>query len=410
MRGLLLAALLLASNVASADVLFRWGCGGEPWTHIKWSLYVPEGYTDAEVWALRGNLWTNVKEHNHPDCVWVDEVVVDGEADRFHPAIVNVDTNATEWTYSIDRGRVEREGGTLFIYGDGEGGDALLDLTIAGLTEEYVVPFREEPRCEVYAGVDCLGYRQDGGYDLIYYSDEDTTVVPVEVLLTYYEDTEPYQIGSGSRYDSALYRVRRWNTALERDRIYIRFVLKEVWAVPFTDLRQGESFTRSRPVDIGLGRGYTYPNTCGVARPNTKFNDAGFAFANCFINTDLHELGHVVGLAHGPNNNGYPRNGYIFPEFGHGDYNQCKGGRTDDIMSYGDKTHFYNSTMTCKERFGYDWDHGDAGDRNRADSAYHWNRIRYDLSLIHDEHAKKSPATARLKRLPVDDDRPLIVD
>ena len=116
-------------------------------------------------------------------------------------------------------------------------------------------------------------------------------------------------------------------------------------------------------------------------------------------------------MAHGPNNSGYPREGYIFPEFGHGDYNQCKGGRTDDIMSYGDKTHFYNSTQDCADRFDYYTDRGlPAGDRFRADSAYHWNRIRYDLSLIHDEHAKESPASARLRVVPLDDDRPLIID
>ena len=94
----------------------------------------------------------------------------------------------------------------------------------------------------------------------------------------------------------------------------------------------------------------------------------------------------MVGLAHGPNNVAYARSGYIFPEFGHGDYDLCRNGRTDDIMSYGDKTHFYNSTMTCAERFGPEWSETPAGDRFRADSAYHWNRIRYNLSLIHDEH------------------------
>jgi hypothetical protein len=406
MKSLIALLLTLSSFSATADVLFRQGCGGEPFSHIKWEVYVPEGYTDRQLWADR-SLWTVAKTPNHPDCTYFDAVTVTGEADRIRPALVDIDTNATEFTVEIDRGRVEREGTTLYVYGDGDVSDA--ELLIDG--EQYWIPFREEPRCDISGGYDCMGYRQNGSYDLIYYGDEDTTIVNVEVLISIYEDTdEPYQIGGGSRYDSALLRVQKWNTALERDRIYVRFVLKEVWVTPYTDLRQGESFTRSRPVDIGLGIGYTYINTCGVAYPNRSFRRAGFGFSNCDTRTDLHELGHVIGLAHGPNNSSNPASGYIFPDFGHGDYDQCKGGRTDDIMAYGDKSHFFNSTMTCSERFGFDWDTGDAGDRNRADSAYHWNRIRYDLSLIHDEHNKKDPAEARSRGLAVDDDRPLIID
>ena len=145
-----------------------------------------------------------------------------------------------------------------------------------------------------------------------------------------------------------------------------------------------------------------------MAYPNRTYRQAGFGFANCFITTDLHELGHVVGLAHGPNNSSNPAEGYVFPEFGHGDYDQCRGGRTDDIMSYGDKSHFYNSLITCAERFGPEWSDAPAGDRYRADSAYHWNRIRYDLSLIHDEHkgVNIAPAGVRPNAQPL----PLILD
>lgn len=410
MRLLLTSLLLMLPSLASADVLFRSGCGGEPHSHIKWSIYVPEGYSNAEVWRLRDQIWTVEKEYNHPDCVWVDDVVIDGEADRFTEATVDIDTNATEWDYELDRGSARREGNVLFVRGDGVGDYAALTLTVAGRTDEYLVPFREEPVCTVDGGYDCLGYRQQGGEYLIYYGEDDTTVVPVEVLLTYYErGSEPYQLGSGSRYESAMRRVAQWNTALERDRIYIRFVLKEVWVTPYTDLRQGEGFTRGRPVDIGLGRGYTYPNSCGVAYPNRRFRQAGFAFSNCFNNTDLHELGHIVGLAHGPNNVANAGVGYIFPEFGHGDYDLCRNGRTDDIMSYGDKSHFYNSTMTCAERFGPEWSETPAGDRYRADSAYHWNRVRYNLSLIHDEHnSGVSVPTASFRT--AEDPLPLIWD
>ncbi len=59
---LILSALLLLSPMVSADVLFRSGCGGEPHSHIKWSIYVPEGYRDAEVWRLRDQIWTVEKD------------------------------------------------------------------------------------------------------------------------------------------------------------------------------------------------------------------------------------------------------------------------------------------------------------------------------------------------------------
>ena len=406
MRALLALILTTSATLASADELFRWGCGGEPWSHIKWEVYVPEGTTNP--WNR--SVWRVTKEPNHPDCVWVDDVVIEGEADRFTEATVEVVTNATEWDYEIDRGTGRREGHLLFVRGDGDADYSILTLTIAGRTEEHLIPFREEPRCEVFGGVDCVGYLQQGGYSLIYYGDEHPNVVDVEVLITHYDRDadEPVRVHEGYAYEQSLKRVAKWNAIVAKDDIRIRFVLKEVWRWDNTDLRAGERFTRSRPVDIGLGRGTTYPNTCGVAYPNTRFTQAGFGFSNCFETTDLHELGHVVGLAHGPNNSSYPHEGYIFPEFGHGDYNQCNA-RTDDIMSYGSKDHFFNSSLSCAERFGSRYDSTPAGDRFRADSAYHWNRIRYDLSLIHDEHAKESPASARL-RIVEEDNRPLVID
>ena len=360
------------------------------------------------------------EETDSEECGYIPpslEVSIDNTyGDRFRPVVVTVDYRVqgepAEWTFHAEAGRaVKVDDNTLHIFGTGEGNSVDFSLEING--ESFLYQLKKEPRCTVEDSTDCLGYRQLGNWPLIYYSEDDTDVVDVEVLLTYYGDLEsPVQVFEDDpRYQDAVSRVQIWNNMVARDDIYIRFIVKEVWRTPYRDLRQGESFTRSRPVDIGLGRGTTYPDTCGVAYPNTKFSKAGFGFSDCQYSTDLHELGHVVGLAHGPNNSSYPAEGYIFPEFGHGDYDQCIGGRTDDIMSYGDKRHFYNSRQDCADRFDHESDRGiPAGDRFRADSAYHWNRIRYDLSLIHDEHATKSPATARLNRLSVDDDRPLIVD
>lgn len=398
-------------------------CGWNPPPYGELSdAFCEEPYTLVSVYHDGEYGFYEEREADVEECGYIPpslEVTIDNTyGDRFRPVIVTVTYTVqgepAEWTYEVEMGRaVKVDDNTLHIYGDGSGDSVDFNLQIN--EESFLYQLKREPRCSIEYdsvgyGTDCLGYRQQGGWDLVYYGEGDQLVVPVEVLLTYYErDTEPYQLLSGSRYESALRRVEGWNTALESDRIYIRFVLKEVWVTPYIDLREGERFTRSRPVDIGLGRGTTYPKTCGVAYPNRRFDRAGFGFSNCAGATDLHELGHVVGLAHGPNNSAYPDDGYVFPEFGHGDYDQCKGGRTDDIMSYGDKTHFYNSTMSCAERFGPEWSETPAGDRYRADSAYHWNRIRYDLALINDEHNAKNPAVARLL-LQSEDGRPLIID
>ena len=80
-------------------------------------------------------------------------------------------------------------------------------------------------------------------------------------------------------------------------------------------------------------------------------------------------------------------------------------------MSYGSyDNHFYNSELKCCDTHpdrNYSCGQS-AGDRNRADSAYHWNRIRYDLALINDEHNAKNPAVAR--SFSEREERPVIID
>ena len=123
--------------------------------------------------------------------------------------------------------------------------------------------------------------------------------------------------------------------------------------------------------------------------------------SKCDIYTDLHEIGHSVGLAHGPENQAYQKSGYIFPEFGHGWNNIC--GHYDDIMSYGYSGYFHtNSSLFCSDVFSY---YGliPAGYRDMTDTAYAINRIRYDVSLVNNEDYEEAselrPVRVQARRL-----------
>ena len=110
------------------------------------------------------------------------------------------------------------------------------------------------------------------------------------------------------------------------------------------------------------------------------------SMSNCDIYTDLHEMGHSVGLAHGPENQYNEKRGYIFPDFGHGYNDICS--TTDDLMSYGREGYFHsNETLLCNDIFSGP-EGVPAGDRSFSDTAYSLNRVRYDVSLIHNDNVE----------------------
>jgi len=97
----------------------------------------------------------------------------------------------------------------------------------------------------------------------------------------------------------------------------------------------------------------------------------------------LHEIGHSVGLAHGPENQYNEASGYIFPEFGHGWNDIC--GVNDDIMSYGfNGNYLTNSDLMCADIFSFSG-LTPAGYRDMTDTAYALNRVRYDVALINND-------------------------
>jgi hypothetical protein len=132
--------------------------------------------------------------------------------------------------------------------------------------------------------------------------------------------------------------------------------------------------------DLALGRGITCEGAGGCARVYVTFSEAsGMMPAGTMkrrdLYTALHEIGHMVGLAHGPDNYANPAEGYIWPDFGHG-YSTPFCSRTTDLMSYHPNGVIHNNSLMYCE------DGEPAGSREYADSAYHLNRVRYDVSLI----------------------------
>jgi hypothetical protein len=166
---------------------------------------------------------------------------------------------------------------------------------------------------------------------------------------------------------------------MENSGVFVRFVLKEYRYIETSSLLTAGSLADYLNADISIGLGTTCPDTCGCAYAYKTYKRPGFGWSVCGWSTDLHEMGHSIGLAHGPENSASPSMGYLFPEFGHGwMYNQCNS--AGDLMSYNSYSNeFLNSKIECDNVDAY------VTDRSYADSAYHLNRIRYDVSLVNDD-------------------------
>ena len=175
-------------------------------------------------------------------------------------------------------------------------------------------------------------------------------------------------------------RLQKYNSAMENSGVHARFVLKDYRYVDTTSLLGGRAIVDYLGADIGIGLGATCPNTCGCAYAYATYSSPSFGWSVCGWDTDLHEMGHGLGLAHGPENSAYQATGYLFPQFGHGWMsNQCNS--AGDLMSYNNYSNeFLNSKLTCDDGETY------VTDRSYADSAYHLNRVRYDVSIVNDEH------------------------
>ena len=400
--------------------LLREGCSKD-YPGVKWFQYADgEGGTYSE------------KDNRSVECGWEPPTLVleleKAEGDRFKPAVINViytDFLGREEPWgmvhaSTTLGHIERRGNDILVYGAGETGEGILTLG----REEIQFTLVEEPRCglahEGYSP-DCQGYAYSGpsaGY--IYYGEDDDQIVEWELAYFIYdrEDssdpnyhqshiTELFEKGS-SEWNKVQKTVNTYNEAYERSGIFIRYVLKEgnVGRMHYHGNGGLKSIIQNETsADVGIGVGSVCPDTCGCAYVNTYFpentNRTPVSRSRCGAYTDLHEIGHSVGLAHGPENRAYANSGYIWSQFGHGWESLC-GRSFPDIMSYdsGERGH-HNSRLTCGEMYGDliyggvdKWSPKDdpGGYRDYADAAYHLNRIRYDISLINCEDDKCNDA------------------
>jgi len=328
-----------------------------------------------------------------PEPVHELDVYIDNAyGDRFEPVIVRIDYRidgvGAEFDLWVPYGRVEVSSDAVLIYGDGQRHEDLV-FTVNG--EEFLYQLYPEPRCgKVDLYTDCQGYEYKGPSDgYIYYGEDDQKVVEWQLGYIYYDNTlEPYEFvqsdGDDAAWREAESMAQRMNEIYEDSGVHIRLVL-EPTAVGFGRYMNNTGHTQmAREIgtaDVAIGRGITCPGTGGCARVNTSFREGtGFTVAGTMGTASpyigLHEIGHAVGLAHGPDNSAYEAQGYVWPDFGHGHSTPFCNNQNIDIMAYGSRSYvFNNSQLYC----GDGWP---AGDRAYADTAYHLNRVRYDVSLI----------------------------
>ena len=415
-KYILFAFMLVSAPLANTDTLIRSGCSKD-YLGVEWFIY-----EDAD-----GNRYST-KDPRSRRCGYRRYLNLSMEkdaGDRFDPAIVNVDYKDMlgrnePWGmvhHSTTIGEAVRVGrDTVHIFGDGRIGDGVFTLG----RQEIQFRIEKEPLCEVDNRVDCEGHTQRSNQQFIYYGEDDDRIVTWELGVLVYASHRDYGIDVPieilEEWDEDHPQWTKWEKRLaEYNKVYwlsgvhVNYRLTKLYLAHWHRLGEIGNMTAGLPVDVILGYGTSYPDTCGVARVKTYFSEGKppYSMSRCSIYTDLHEIGHSVGLAHGPENQDYKARGYIFPDFGHGWNDICN--TKDDLMSYGREGVFHsNSKLYCDEIFDMWYDGVLAGGTEFSDTAKAINRVRYNVSLIHDENkyvdpdARLRPVMSRARRIEIE--------
>lgn len=411
-----LLLLLVSQPLEGADTLIRSGCSKD-YLGVKWFIY-----EDAD-----GNRYST-KDVRSWECGFDRYLNLSMEkdaGDRFNPAVVHVDYKDMlgrnePWGmvhHSTTIGKAVRVGrDTVHIFGDGRTGDGIFTLGV----QEIQFRIEREPLCEVDSRIDCEGHTQRSNQQFIYYGEDDDRVVTWELgILVYashrdYGENVPIEIleeldEEHPQWTKWEKRVVEYNRVYALSGVHVQYKLVKLYLAHWHSLYDIGRMTTGSPFDVALGYGTSYPDTCGVAKVKTYFSEGKppYSMSRCNIYTDLHEIGHSVGLAHGPENQAWQQTGYLFPEFGHGWNDICNG--KDDLMSYGNEGVFHsNSKLYCDEIFQEWYTAILAGGREWSDTAHALNRVRYNVSLIHDENkyvdpdARLRPVMSRARRIEIE--------
>jgi hypothetical protein len=330
-----------------------------------------------------------------------DVEVVSSTADYWEPAVINVTYTIDDIPQPVD---VELPEGYYFetpegieVFSNGQLGDHPILIN----DEEYMLRFEDMPVCEGTRDgltvIDCQGLQQGSGSDFyIYYGEDDERVVEWEVVYVGRAKGEDYVVEPDARLTDEAESMIAWaNEQFERSGIFVKLKLVQVIGTPnpngsFDPQKLPEDYLVES--DVLAIMGALPAGICGYAGKTTTFRDRVSPLRplfGCGAWSFLHELGHTIGLGHGDQqqNEGY---GATFLSFAHG--SQWCGARSD-YMQYGGATNtkfFTNHKMTCGE-MGFNDQYADepAGSLEVSSTAYAFNRVRYDVALIHDEFAKE---------------------
>lgn len=366
------------------------------------------------------------------DPVEVFQVEIGDPGDRFYPVKVEItymiDDVAQPYEYELSMGWAEKTQDGLLIYGDGLVGDGILTVN----DEEYQYTIITEPTCDVTnsqygLGTDCAGYlhRIPSKGPFIYYGEADTTVVEWEMVYIHFDNKcagyQEDQFGDlqnkigpcdpddwlPNEREQIVKVIDRMNAMYERAGVYVKLVPVRIQKGYFLGASAWEPDIGH---DLVLWADGTMSNSgagviCGYAGYSGTFIRPLSPYSACGVGTHLHEIGHTVGLMHGPDNPVNASGGITFPNFGHGRYSVCPS--MDSIMSYGTKTIVSSESRTCAEASG----NGVGGDQIAGlraqygyDEAYAINRVRYNVALINNKNALDNTQTSEEYTMPTEQD------